>query len=66
MLRMMADSDTFLDLGALYTPFIVEEGDWWRLLSAVFLHGGLIHLLLNTFGILQLGRYIHREFGFCK
>jgi membrane associated rhomboid family serine protease len=30
----------------LYGPF-VAEGDWWRLLTSAFLHGGPIHLLLN-------------------
>jgi membrane associated rhomboid family serine protease len=30
----------------LYGPF-VAEGEWWRLLTSAFLHGGPIHLLFN-------------------
>ncbi len=27
------------------------NGEWWRLLSSMFLHGGIMHLLLNIFGL---------------
>ncbi|WP_460622002.1 rhomboid family intramembrane serine protease [Hymenobacter tenuis] len=33
--------------GAVSRP-TVEQGEWWRLLSSTFLHGGLIHIIYNA------------------
>jgi hypothetical protein len=35
---------------------LVSDGDYWRLLTAVFMHGGWIHLLLNTWHAVHLVR----------
>lgn len=42
-----------LNAGAKWTPYIVQQGEWWRLISALFLHMGFVHLICNL--ILQLG-----------
>ena len=39
------------DMGAKVTTMIVKEGQWWRLWSAMFLHGGVVHLFANMFGM---------------
>jgi membrane associated rhomboid family serine protease len=43
--------------GSLDTRAIVE-GEWERLVSCIVLHGGFLHLLLNSAAILQLGRIL--------
>lgn len=43
------------DLGAKNAARILEYGEWWRLLSPMFLHGGIIHLLANLAVQLRLG-----------
>lgn len=47
---------TLVDMGALYGPVTVLKGEWWRLFSAMFLHGGMTHLLMNMFSLYLIGR----------
>ncbi|HMV09400.1 MAG TPA: rhomboid family intramembrane serine protease [Cyclobacteriaceae bacterium] len=54
-----------LNWGANYGP-LTKGGDWWRLLTNVFLHGGLMHVLMNTFGLLFVGVFIEPLLGKAK
>ena len=36
--------------GADFRPKVID-GQWWRLLTSFFLHGGLMHLLMNMYGL---------------
>lgn len=42
---------------------LIAAGQYWRLLTPVFLHAGVDHLLFNSFGLLMWGRYIEALFG---
>jgi rhomboid protease GluP len=48
--------------GASFGPAIAG-GESWRLLSALFLHGGLLHLLFNGAALLEIGRVVERRIG---
>ena len=48
--------------GALYGP-LVANGDWYRLLSAAFLHYGPIHLGLNMLALWWIGRPLENYLG---
>jgi len=50
------DLDTLVNLGALYGALVVQQGEWWRLLSAMFLHGGMTHILMNMVSLYIIGR----------
>ncbi len=41
----------------------VMNGQWWRLLSYQFMHGGASHLFMNLFGLVWFGRYVENLFG---
>lgn len=41
----------------------VDEGELWRLISAVFLHTNLLHLALNVVGLLLVGRLVEAMLG---
>lgn len=47
---------TLIDMGALFGPLTVLKGEWWRLFTAMFLHGGMTHILMNMFSLYLIGR----------
>eukprot|EP00158_Paraphelidium_tribonemae_P010343 Partr_v1_DN4656_c0_g2_i1_m1263 putative Rhomboid family membrane protein len=40
-----------------------ESNQWWRFISAVFLHGGVLHLVFNVWFQFSFGATLEREFG---
>ena len=50
------DLQTLVEMGALYGPYTVQKSEWWRLGTAMFLHGGMTHLLMNMFSLYLIGR----------
>jgi rhomboid protease GluP len=42
---------------------LVERGEWYRILSTVFIHGGLIHLFFNMSAVYTLGQQLERAVG---
>lgn len=44
-----------------YSIFILHE--WWRLVTAMFLHGGLIHIGFNMMALMQLGPAMEELYG---
>jgi membrane associated rhomboid family serine protease len=41
----------------------VASGDYWRLLTAAFLHLGLLHIAVNMFSLYQIGPALERQLG---
>ncbi len=50
------DMRTLVEMGALYGPLTVLQGEWYRLFTAMFLHGGMTHILMNMFSLYLIGR----------
>jgi membrane associated rhomboid family serine protease/Tfp pilus assembly protein PilF len=50
-----------LDMGANYGP-LVAAGEWWRLITAAFVHFGVLHLALNMYALNPLS-ILERPFG---
>ncbi|EXB67312.1 Inactive rhomboid protein 1 [Morus notabilis] len=57
---------TLKRLGALDRKLVVENGQGWRLLSCMWLHAGVIHLLANMLSLLFIGIRLEQEFGFLR
>jgi membrane associated rhomboid family serine protease len=51
------------DLGALYPPAIALGHQYWRLITPMFLHAGLIHLAFNSYALYLLGFLVEDAFG---
>jgi membrane associated rhomboid family serine protease len=48
--------------GVLAAP-LVDQGDWWRLITAAFLHYGPLHLLLNMLALWWFGSAVEQVLG---
>src|SRR4051812_34633357 len=44
-------------------PVLVDAGEWWRLVTAAFLHIGPVHLALNMLALLVFGTELENAFG---
>ncbi len=49
--------------GAKDRELILGAHEWWRLVSAGFLHGGIVHLLVNLYALRALGRLVEQLWG---
>jgi membrane associated rhomboid family serine protease len=52
-------SPVFAELAQM--PVLVQLGDWWRLISAAFLHIGPLHLAMNMLALLLFGSELERQ-----
>ena len=39
------------------------NGEWWRLATAVFVHGSFMHMIANVIGVVQIGLIVERFYG---
>jgi rhomboid protease GluP len=51
--------------GSNYTPLTLS-GDWWRLISCMFIHFGLIHIVMNIYALYTAGVYLEPILGKTK
>lgn len=56
------DVTTLIRWGADFPP-LTRSGQWWRLLTSMFIHGGYLHLLFNMGCLTSLGPVAERAFG---
>jgi rhomboid protease GluP len=57
------DSDSaMIALGAI-VPGLLQRGELWRLITSMFLHGGWLHWLANSWALYQLGTLYEVLFG---
>jgi membrane associated rhomboid family serine protease len=50
-------------IGALEPDAVAVQGEYWRLFTALFLHGGFLHLGFNLFALYVLGPPLERSIG---
>jgi len=49
--------------GLLYGPMVRHLGEWWRIITSGFLHGGIMHLGFNMFALWVFGNPVHEAVG---
>lgn len=59
---MHVPPEWLITLGGNFAP-AVQSGQAWRLLTSVFLHGSVLHIVLNMIALWQAGQIVERLFG---
>jgi rhomboid protease GluP len=60
---MGLDGETLYIFGAKFRAAVLQDGEWWRLITAGFLHGGLMHIMMNSWVLFDLGATVEELFG---
>ncbi len=55
--------DVAMKFGALYTPYVIQYGQWWRIVTSMFLHFGIDHLASNMISLGAIGPYAEWYYG---
>ena len=56
------DGYTLVRFGAKY-GLLIDAGEWWRLVTPIFLHGSLLHLGMNSWVLYDLGPTVESLYG---
>jgi len=59
---MDIDGRALVAFGAKFPPAIAA-GEWWRLVTAGFLHGGLFHIFMNSWALFSVGAQVEETYG---
>jgi len=54
---------TVVRFGGWFIPLMLVHGQWWRLVTAGFLHFSPLHIIFNSLWLLQLGPQIEEVLG---
>ena len=60
--ELLVGRDEVLSRGAMI-PALVAQGEWWRLVTAMFLHVNVVHLLLNSLALYVFGGLVESALG---
>ncbi|KAM1054589.1 hypothetical protein ACFX13_001974 [Malus domestica] len=59
-------SSTLEKLGALEWTKVVHKHQGWRLVTCIWLHAGIIHLVANMLSLVFIGIRLEQQFGFVR
>ncbi|KAK9665543.1 hypothetical protein RND81_14G119000 [Saponaria officinalis] len=57
---------TLLKMGAIDGATIAQHHQGWRLITSIWLHTGLLHLLVTIFSLFFIGIRLEQQFGFVR
>lgn len=59
-------SSTLEKLGALQWEKVVHQHQGWRLVTCIWLHAGVVHLVANMLSLVFIGIRLEQQFGFIR
>lgn len=60
------DTIFLFEHGAMYVPSVLEDGEWYRVFTHMFVHSGLDHIFNNMLMLGILGYQMERQYGRIK
>lgn len=57
------DPYSLIRYGSGFAELTIQLREWWRIVTPVFLHGGLLHFVFNSMALVQLGPLVEEEYG---
>ncbi|MGX4645212.1 rhomboid family intramembrane serine protease [Holzapfeliella sp. JNUCC 80] len=60
------DSGTLLNFGSLFNPLVVIFNQWWRLITAQFVHINFLHFASNAVMIYYVSQFLEPALGKAK
>lgn len=58
----LTSNESLINAGAMYGP-LIAQGQWWRIVTGSFLHGGFLHILFNMLALWQIGTITEQIYG---
>ncbi|MDZ7721496.1 MAG: rhomboid family intramembrane serine protease [candidate division KSB1 bacterium] len=62
-LGLLSPSMQSLDALGMTGRYAMAQGRWWTLITAIYLHGSILHILFNMLWLRQLGHLVEQWFG---
>lgn len=53
-------AQSLVAIGAVYAPIVVIDGEWYRIVLSMFLHGSLTHVALNAISLILVGSVVEQ------
>ncbi len=66
LLSILGPSTRSLDALGMTGAYAMQHGRWWTLITAIYLHGGLIHIFFNLMWVRQLAPAVEEFFGVAR
>lgn len=63
---MTEDASFMAEHGAMYVPYVLEQGEYYRIFTSMFLHFGFQHLMNNMVMLIAIGYILENELGSVK
>jgi membrane associated rhomboid family serine protease len=61
-MSFMGGAGALVEAGAVYAP-AVADGEWYRLVTSMFLHLGIVHLAFNMYALYLFGPLLEQLYG---
>ena len=59
-------NEALLRFGAKLNYYIRDQHQWWRLVTPIFLHVNMLHLVVNMYSLWIVGPYVEKLYGSAK